>query len=230
MAYKTRMYLNNIRTTITADITAGATSIPIDAATEAELLAGMAGYDYMLLTLVEVTGGIETDWEIVKVIDNAGTLQYTRGQEGTVARAWTAGTLIECRVTGNFDNDLRYKIFARPEIENMVSGNAAATQWFAWYNDAIQLYKITQNTAIGFTYAPLRSDEVYARMVVALKCDTGGPFNLSWDAASAHVLASGESLPATISAGDPPIFLHAECWPDVGVGTGNWFVSIRKFV
>lgn len=56
---------------------------------------------FFLATLIEPNAnGNEVAWEIIKVIDrNGNTLSVVRGQEGTAARAWPDGAVIEARLT-----------------------------------------------------------------------------------------------------------------------------------
>jgi hypothetical protein len=91
-----QIFLNNASNTISADINASDTTVSLANATSFD----DPGSDWYLGTLVEVTGGEETAWEIVKVTAKSGSdLTIERGQEGTLARSWTSGTLFAARLT-----------------------------------------------------------------------------------------------------------------------------------
>ncbi len=89
----TRQYANNFSTTLASPIaSAGSTSCVITSATG---LSTLTGSDYYVMT---IDNGVNR--EIVRVTARSGTtLTITRGQEGSVAQAWSSGVVIEIRET-----------------------------------------------------------------------------------------------------------------------------------
>ena len=88
---------NNFRTTVAAQLLVGGTSLTVANATP---LGVIAPGDWYLLTLVRISAGIETAWEIVRVTARAGNvLSITRAQESTTALQWEIGENIEARIT-----------------------------------------------------------------------------------------------------------------------------------
>lgn len=88
------LFANRYKSTISAAVTAAATTIPVSSA--AGLPAPAVG-DYFYLTL---TSPDQQTIEIVRVTAVAGgNLTVARGQEGTAGTAWPLGTAIELRLT-----------------------------------------------------------------------------------------------------------------------------------
>lgn len=95
---------NNAATTLAADITSGATSLTV---ADASRFPAMVAGDYLYATLSDAS---ETTWEIVKVTARSGaSFTITRGQDGTTAAAWTAGSRVSIRPTAQLVRDLLTK-------------------------------------------------------------------------------------------------------------------------
>lgn len=92
-------FVNNWAAELLAPAASTDLELTIDAGLAAQLVG--VGADHYVLTLVEqVEGEPESGWEVVKLTAQAGgVLSVERGLEGTVPRAWGAGTVIEARVT-----------------------------------------------------------------------------------------------------------------------------------
>lgn len=103
-----RLFVNNWKATLTAELAMGGLELSVDAAQAAKLV-GLGTGDYYLLTLVAVdVAGAETAWEIVKVTAQAGgVLTIVRAQEGTVANLWPSGSRIAARLTAGDMSTLR---------------------------------------------------------------------------------------------------------------------------
>ena len=87
--------LNNYKTTLVSPVGAADTQIYVG-----HSLPALGVDDYYLLTLFARSGAEEYNWEIVKVtVADGSTLTVVRGQEGTAARSWEVGTLVEMRLT-----------------------------------------------------------------------------------------------------------------------------------
>ncbi|WP_027185663.1 hypothetical protein [Desulfovibrio inopinatus] len=95
-------FLNNVATTLFTDIDASTTSIAVSVGDGAKLPSLGAG-EYALLTLVGYDPyPHESTWEIVKVLNVSGDLlTVERGYDGTTAKAWASGTVIQMRLTAD---------------------------------------------------------------------------------------------------------------------------------
>ena len=95
-----QLYTNNAYGSLASPITSTATTIALATGNGARFPSVPAG-DYFLLTLIGLdSNGIENSWEIVKVTARSNdALTVVRGQEGTTAAAWPAGSRVELRVT-----------------------------------------------------------------------------------------------------------------------------------
>lgn len=97
-----QLRLNNLSSRLTAAITAGATTVAVTAGDGANFAAGgtLSASNYLMATLVTVSGYKEIAWEIIKVIGRStDTLTIVRAQEGTTALAFAAGDVIDIRPT-----------------------------------------------------------------------------------------------------------------------------------
>lgn len=87
------LWSNNASTTLTSSITAAQTTITV---VDGSLFPTITGSDYFYITL----GSLANGTEIAKCTARSGnTLTLQRGQEGTVAKAFSAGEFVELRVT-----------------------------------------------------------------------------------------------------------------------------------
>ena len=94
-----QLYSNNATGFLASGIALGATSLTLGTGQGAGFPSPTNG-DWFLLTLVGVTAGAETSWEILKcTARTSDTLTVVRAQEGTTAAAWSTGTKAELRVT-----------------------------------------------------------------------------------------------------------------------------------
>lgn len=94
MSKSTTKYSNNARTTLSADITSGSTTLPVN--TVAGFPSISAAGDHFHITLDD---GVNI--EIVKVMGISGSsfINCVRGQESTVAVAFSSGAPVENRLT-----------------------------------------------------------------------------------------------------------------------------------
>lgn len=98
-------FIDNWSATLLASITEASLSLSVEPV-KAALLTGLAGGAFYRLTLVELDGsGAEVDWDVVQVTAVAGGV-LTASRTST-ARSWTAGTLIEARLTAAGMGELR---------------------------------------------------------------------------------------------------------------------------
>lgn len=89
------VYTNNAFSTLAGGITSGATSLSVGSGHGARFPT-LSGGDYTFITLTNTAG----DVEIVKVTARSSdTMTIERAQDGTTARAWSAGDRVELRIT-----------------------------------------------------------------------------------------------------------------------------------
>lgn len=95
-------FSNNASTTLAASISSSATTITLASSTGSEFPT-LGTDEYFYATLVNSSNQLE----VVKVTARSGdTLTVVRGQEDTTARSYTAGDLIELRLTAQGINDV----------------------------------------------------------------------------------------------------------------------------
>lgn len=88
----TLLAANNAQTVLAAGINSSATSLTVNTGTGALFPSPSPGTSFFKLTLVDAATGLLT--EIVHVTERAGdSMTIERGQEGTVARAWSANDI-----------------------------------------------------------------------------------------------------------------------------------------
>ena len=100
MALNTKhVYSNKLYAHLTEAISNSATSLSFYPEEITNLLAGWQTGSWLYLCIVDPTGALE----IVKMTALVGsTLTVARGQGGTTARAWAAGSLVASRVTAEY--------------------------------------------------------------------------------------------------------------------------------
>lgn len=134
-----RLWTDNAETVLASSVSAGDNTITV-AAGKGDLFPVVAAPNYALVTLENVVGDIE----IVKVTArNAGadTMTVSRAQDGTTARAWSAGDIASLRPTASahaaYDAHLSAaaNAHAASAIANTPSGNIAATTVQAAINE-----------------------------------------------------------------------------------------------
>lgn len=102
----TQVFKNNSSGTLSSAITDLATNIVLTP-NQGNLFPTITEDDFFLVTLIGMNSqGAESIWEIMKCTAKAAdTLTVIRGQEGTTAVAWPAGTKVELRLTaGTLDS------------------------------------------------------------------------------------------------------------------------------
>lgn len=91
----TAIYTNNATSKLASAIGTGDTSIPVTA-TEGALFPSPSGGDWFPVTVVDSSG----NYEIMKcTARSSDTLTVTRAQEGTTAKAFASGDVIDLRIT-----------------------------------------------------------------------------------------------------------------------------------
>lgn len=95
-----QLFTNNAFGALASAINGAATTIVL-ASGNGSKFPSVTGGDYFLATLIGLdSNGVESTWEIVKcTARSTDQLTVIRGQEGTTATSWNAGTRIEIRWT-----------------------------------------------------------------------------------------------------------------------------------
>lgn len=114
-----QLFANNAQSKLASPISNVALSLQVTAG-EGSKFPSPTGGDYFLLTLAKFSGGIESDYEIVKVTARSGdTMTIVRAQEGTTAKAYAAEDRAELRLTGG--------ALANHETHTAATGNPHGT-------------------------------------------------------------------------------------------------------
>jgi hypothetical protein len=99
VAHATILWSNNAASVLASDITAGTLSLTVTSGHGDRFPVAVSPH-YFMATLVDTSG----NREIVKVTARASasnTMTITRAQEGTSARSFAAGSIVELRITKN---------------------------------------------------------------------------------------------------------------------------------
>lgn len=92
-----RIFANNVSGVLASSASASATTLIVS---PEQKFPTPGPNEFYALTLVGMSGTIESEWEIVHVTAKSGDqLTVVRGQEGTTARNWDVGTKVELRLT-----------------------------------------------------------------------------------------------------------------------------------
>ena len=102
------LYTNNASTALAAGINNSVTSLSVSSGTGA-LFPNPSNPDIFYATLTDSSGNVE----IVRVTARStDTFTVVRGQDGTSARSWSAGALVELRVTKAMLDDIKTDVQA----------------------------------------------------------------------------------------------------------------------
>ena len=145
---------NNAYSTLASGISAGATSLTVQAG-HGDRFPAITAPDWSKITLEDSAGNREIILLGARTAgsDVLGTL--TRGQEGTTARAWNAGDVVELRMTAQLVEDAMghpattTAAHAASAIANTPAGNIAATTVQA----AINELDTEKQASLGYTPA-----------------------------------------------------------------------------
>lgn len=99
-----RLFADNAESSLASSIDNEDTTIALSPG-EGGVFPSISGSDYFDVTITQA--GIETEWEIVKVTARADdSLTVVRGQHGTTAVAWAAGSKVELRLHAGIMEDV----------------------------------------------------------------------------------------------------------------------------
>ena len=146
-----QLFSNNAYGTLAVGITNSATSLTLGTGEGARFPSPASG-DTFKLTLVQLTNGTETAWEIVTCTARSNdTLTIVRAQESTTALAWAMGTRIELRTTAG---SLSYLATAHEELgahagAYLTASNAAALHRSPGTNTGLFVYDTSKDSDGG---------------------------------------------------------------------------------
>lgn len=101
-------WINNWATALSGAVTSADTALGVDPVRAGQLSAFAGGHHYTATLIGYDASGAETSWEVVKITAAAGgVLTVERGQEGTAAADWPAGSRVEMRLTAGALNAIR---------------------------------------------------------------------------------------------------------------------------
>lgn len=198
-------FSNNASAQLASSINNSATSIVVQSG-QGGLFPTLAGGDYFYATLVDVTNNLE----IVKVTARSGdTLTVTRAQDGTAARSYNAGDLIELRPVAAALTDIVNSVPAAP-----TKGNAAVARLVS---DSTTVTS-TSWTSVGNTVSITPSStasKILVTLTIAAYIDSSSNFgfldirrgstqNLSGEAGGLAFANTGTQATSTISWVDAP--------------------------
>ena len=94
-----QLFTNNAWSTLPEQLANTANTLTVVTGT-GDRFPTITGIDYFLITLIEITNDLETNWEIAKCVGRANDIfTIERAQENTIALTWPIDTRIELRLT-----------------------------------------------------------------------------------------------------------------------------------
>lgn len=207
-----QLFANNVRGKLNAGINNVQTSMTLQAGQGALVPTVLpANGDWLMLTLIDASGNIE----IVKVTDHAAASDtigaMTRAQEGTTSRTFQANDKVELRWTKGSIEYFRDNLFAPSGTRMTFQQTAAPTFWTkeagAAYNDA----------ALRFT-----TGAVATGGADAFSSHFGaGKSSAATTLTTAHLPASGLSIPSLSVSGTVQNHTHGQVTADPGASSGG---------
>lgn len=143
MAFK---FINNWSTTLSAELTASATSMTVVSATGLSLTSG----EVYRLTIQNADASL---YELVDVTAISGnTLTIERGKEGTTALEWASGSTVLCGITA----ERAYNLESRKTVTSstFTSRNGRKQQFVATANATMNFAALTLNDYIDLIVNP----------------------------------------------------------------------------
>lgn len=120
-------FSNNSNTTLASSINNTATSLAVAAGT-GSLFPPLSAGQAFKITLTDVA--TRTDIEIMNVTARSGDVfTVERGQEGTVAQNWTAGDIVNGRVTAGMLGSFQQTVNAQAQTENYAADTGIANAY-----------------------------------------------------------------------------------------------------
>jgi hypothetical protein len=197
-----QLFTNNAISTILTGIASSALSVQV-AAGDGAKFPTPAGGDFFLVTLFQKVDGVEVNHEIVKCTARAAdVLTVVRAQEGTTARAFGNGDLIELRLTAGAVLPVNNGALTGPLNEAAAVSLASAS--------SVAIGAAGANTITITGAAPITSFDTVGAGAVR-RTTFAGILTLTNNAVSLKLL-TGANI--TTAAGD---------WAEwLSLGAGNW--------
>lgn len=206
----TQLFANNAASELASAVTSGAVSLTLKTGDGAKFPSPSGG-DFFLVTMCEKVGQTEVNHEIVKCTARSGdVLTVTRAQEGTTARAFSADTPVELRLTaatltGKQDVFLVFPYDNRASLRALTPapGDFAAVRGlgiFAWQLASTRPdddETVFATTGGAWELVAADPDYVHAHLE-GLRDDVEA---LEWDAYEAAAQAAADALAARILRG-----------------------------
>lgn len=170
------LYTNFSKSLLSSAITTGSTTLAVSTGTGA-LFPSPTAPDYARLVVFEIGSAGETNQEIMLLTARStDTLTVTRAQEGTAARAFSAGAYVALRPTASTLTDMRpnslhVKQTVVFESENN-AGNSGAAISIDFTN--YQKQKVTLNANATVTLSALASNRIGHYQLKIVQDATGG--------------------------------------------------------
>ena len=149
------LFTNFSKSLLAAGISSGSATVTVSAGTGA-LFPAPTGSDYARLVIFEIGSSGETNQEIVLLTARGGdTLTITRAQEGTTARAFSAGAYIALRPTASTLTDMRpNSLHVKKTVlfeSEYDAGNSGAAVSIDFTNGQKQKLTLTANATVTLT-------------------------------------------------------------------------------
>ena len=204
-----QIFKNNSSGTLSSAVTDLETNIVLTS-NQGNLFPTITGDDFFLVTLIGMNAqGAESIWEIVKCTAKAAdTLTVIRGQEGTTAVAWPAGTKVELRLTaGTLDS-----------FTDTAKAAAAVTAHTSAADPHAQYLPKSGGTASGLTLNDGYTEEVFAVTGTAPALSPANGSIQTWtltgnSAPTLGTWASGQSITLMVDDGTA----YSINWASMGV-------------
>lgn len=203
MAYK---FANNAVSKLAGSLTNVATTFSVTA-TEGAKFPAISGGDHFMATLVKIVGSVVTQ-EIVKVTARTvDAFTVVRGQEGTTAVAFSAGDVVELRITRDTadnwqqktDNKISYPEISAVNFIDKTVTNGAATGTVTLDCNVADVFDLTLSgiTTLALSNLPTLSGETFT--IVVRVSQGGTAFALTWFAGISWLTVGG-AVPAAPAA------------------------------
>lgn len=175
----TILFTNNGTSTLGAFISASDTTMTLASGAGGRFPSPGAG-DYFFLTLTNPSQ--EVEWEIVKVTArNSDVLTIERGQDGTVAKSWAFGDLVELRITKAGIDAIKTDTLTNPAIlgspTEQVYAITGTSPVLSPNNGSIQTWTLTLG-ASGTSTPTIGAWN--AGQSMTLMIDDGGGYAIDW--------------------------------------------------
>lgn len=143
----TLLAANNAQTVLAAGISSSATSLTVNTGTGDLFPAAVSGISYFKLTLIDAATGALN--EIVHVTSRSGDVfTIQRGQEGTIARAWSANDIAANMMTAGTLTYLLTNFQPLDPTLSTIAALATAANKLPYFS-GVDIAALTDLTSVG---------------------------------------------------------------------------------